>query len=125
MNNIGISITVFFIGILILWVIYNKNITEGFMSPCPNCGKRNKMQCFQCSDCGWCVTSGGWGECVPGNENGPYFRSDCAAWQYHPHPIHDSQYYQPGWRRWWWWKMPERYRDRLRHAHSFRPPVIP
>ena len=83
------------------------------------------MVCFQCTDCSWGLTFGGWGECIPGNENGPYFREDCIAWQYHAHPIYENPYYQPVWRHWWWWGMPKRYRNRLRYAQNFRPPVIP
>lgn len=49
--------------------------------PCPNCGKRDKLQCFECKTCGWCLTPNGYGECVPGDLNGPYFRQDCLAWQ--------------------------------------------
>jgi hypothetical protein len=104
-----------------------KLVEEGFTmaSPCPNCGKRNKMDCFQCSDCGWCWIPSGYGQCVPGGPNGPYFRKDCIGWQYHPHPRFEGEMYLPGWRRWWWWRMPRRYRSRLRHRHNFRPPVVP
>ena len=72
--------------IFILMYMYHKQPTlEGFIpGPCPNCGQRNKLQCFDCSSCGWCLTPNGYGECVPGNSNGPYFRQDCLAWEYNP-----------------------------------------
>lgn len=71
--------------IIIIDLYYHRTIDEGFMSgPCPNCGKRSKSQCFTCGTCGWCVTPNGYGECVPGNKYGPFFRQDCVNWQYDP-----------------------------------------
>lgn len=117
--------TLFFVLIflLILSELFKRN--ESFISgPCPNCGKRRKLDCMQCTDCGWCWTPEGNGECVPGGPKGPYFRSDCMGWQYNPHPMNDYRYFLPGWRRWWWWRLPRHQRDILRHRFSFRPPVV-
>ena len=118
-----------FVIILIVVGFSNKNknnVTEGFtMSDCPNCGKRNKMDCFQCSECVWCITPGGYGECVPGNSNGPYFRKDCVKWYSQPDPVEDYQYYLPGWRQWWWWTAPQRTRDRLQARYMFKQPFYP
>jgi hypothetical protein len=90
------------------------SLCETFITgPCPNCGKRNKPQCFDCKSCGWCTTPDGDGECVPGNSQGPLFRQDCVAWQYEPMVPVMTQgipYQRPTRRRrfgWWgnrgWW----------------------
>jgi len=121
MNLFELSV-VFAIIIIGVWV-YNSTYTvsEHFtMSPCPNCGKRDKFQCFQCDECVWCWNKKGYGQCVPGNENGPYFSQDCYAWQSQPDPYRDYQYYLPGWRRWWWWTASQRTRDRLNNRYNFR-----
>ena len=49
---------------------------------CPSCGWRSRYSCSKCTNCGYCVTASGKGECVPGDSSGPYFRSDCAYWEY-------------------------------------------
>lgn len=49
---------------------------------CPSCGWRSRKSCSKCLNCGFCITAQGTGECVPGDSKGPYFRSDCAAWEY-------------------------------------------
>jgi len=77
------------VGVLgIIWyaILLRRSEThEDFMAgPCPNCGKRTQWQCSECGSCGWCVTPDGYGECVPGDQRGPYFRQDCLSWQYHP-----------------------------------------
>ena len=49
---------------------------------CPSCGWRSRYSCSKCTNCGYCITPSGYGECVPGDSSGPYFRSDCAYWEY-------------------------------------------
>lgn len=49
---------------------------------CPSCGWRSRNTCSKCTNCGYCITASGYGECVPGDNNGPYFRSDCLYWEY-------------------------------------------
>lgn len=120
-------LSTFFIVILIMIVYryYSKNKSiEGFnTADCPNCGQRDKLQCFQCDGCGWAWNDKGYGECIPGNEQGPYFAKDTVEWQYRPDPITDYKYYLPGWRRWWWWKAPDNVRDRLNSRYIFRQPL--
>lgn len=79
-------IIIIIIGFIVYMIMKpTKGIIEPFMpGPCPNCGKRNKLTCFNCPTCGWCVTPDGHGECVPGDQNGPFFRQDCIAWQHRP-----------------------------------------
>ena len=74
--------------VVLLYVNYNKN-TEPFYgynsyykNYCPSCGWRSRKSCSKCLNCGFCITAQGTGECVPGDSKGPYFRSDCAAWEY-------------------------------------------
>jgi hypothetical protein len=92
---------------LIIWVpfAYSPPQIEGFISgPCPNCGHRDPMRCSECVDCGWCVTPNGYGECVPGNEDGPYFRRDCVQWIKGPvrRPPPTPVYRR--WNNWGWWR---------------------
>jgi len=49
---------------------------------CPSCGWRSRYACSKCTNCGYCVTASGYGECVPGDSSGPYFRNDCMYWEY-------------------------------------------
>ncbi len=49
---------------------------------CPSCGWRSRTACSKCINCGFCVNNKGQGECVPGDSQGPYFREDCAYWEY-------------------------------------------
>lgn len=89
MNSYVLILVIIFIFIFIfifsIVATYKTRVIEHFIAgPCPNCGKMNKMQCFGCGDCGWCVTPNGYGECIPGDQNGPYFRQDCVSWQHEP-----------------------------------------
>jgi len=56
---------------------------------CPSCGDRSRHGCSKCTNCGYCITASGNGECAPGDSSGPYFRSDCMYWEYGS----DSFYY--------------------------------
>ncbi len=47
---------------------------------CPSCGWRSRYSCSKCTNCGYCITPSGYGECVPGDSSGPYFREDCQSW---------------------------------------------
>lgn len=64
---------------------------EGFGSGygyrhCGSCGFNSTYRCASCVNCGYCVTSSGYGHCVPGDERGPYFASDCYDWFYRSMP---------------------------------------
>lgn len=74
-----------FLIILIIIFLYNKltKNNENFTS-CANCGYFDELECGSCPTCGFCIAPDGSGECVPGDINGPYFRSDCMIWK-HPH----------------------------------------
>ena len=92
-----------------LYVSDTKVSIETFMpGPCPNCGKRTKLQCFDCGSCGWCTTPDGYGECVPGGPNGPLFRKDCINWQYFPRAGRHNGSIGPARRRWFRWPFGRR-----------------
>lgn len=85
---------------VLLFAIYFilKDDIEGFSvySSCRNCGKLGERRCGDCPSCGWCVSDNGYGECVPGDANGPYFRQDCVDWQHMSnYKIHMSPYGEP------------------------------
>ena len=74
--------------ILITYIYYNNN--ESFwvtqinrpLRYCRYCGYNNYHSCNNCVNCGFCTTSKGYGECVNGDQNGPFFRKDCLYWDY-------------------------------------------
>jgi hypothetical protein len=83
--------------LVLLYLNSNNDIAENFWSYnsyyknyCPSCNWRNRRTCSKCLNCGFCLTAEGTGECVPGDSNGPYFRSDCVGWEYG-----DSYQYYP------------------------------
>ena len=57
-------------------------IVYSYPKYCSACGELNRRQCNNCTNCGYCITPNGNGECVPGDSNGPYFREDCVAYEY-------------------------------------------
>jgi len=61
-----------------------------YKSYCPSCGWRSRYSCSKCNNCGYCITPSGYGECVPGDSSGPYFRDDCLYWEFG-----DPYYYYP------------------------------
>ena len=78
MNLFWIAIISIMVVIVVVGLLYQVEdpVTEGFMAgECPNCGKRDKLHCFECSTCGWCVTPNNYGECIPGNQEWPFFPS--------------------------------------------------
>ena len=67
----------------------SNSVKEGFYSYygyykqyCPSCGWRSRYSCSKCTNCGYCISASGRGECVPGDSSGPYFRDDCMYWEY-------------------------------------------
>ena|SRR5437868_1371759 len=75
---------------------------EGFYirNYCPSCAYLGRERCNNCTNCGYCI-SNGFGECVPGNSNGPFYRTDCDFYSYGNsnlffpvHPIPKISYYK-------------------------------
>ena len=93
----GLFMLVLFIALsLILYNPQQQTTQEGFdgyyKKYCPSCGTKDKHSCGTCVNCGFCITVDGYGECVPGNNQGPFFRSDCAVWEY-GNPYYYGQVY--------------------------------
>jgi hypothetical protein len=84
---------------------------------CANCGDLGKAQCRDCANCGYCYSGNGIGQCVPGNEDGPLFRSDCAIYNYNEP---DVQGPDPYWRNGYWWYNGKQYdhRDGYKYYHD-------
>ena len=93
-----------------LCLLYPKSQCERFtMATCPNCFKRNRMQCFQCTNqCVWCQQQSGQGMCVPAKSKS---KSKCQFTESRPDPMTDAHMYLPGQRRWWDWGMPQDVRN--------------
>lgn len=83
------------IAVLILVTLFytNNKTAETFAQYCKNCGYKSRRKCSDCVNCGYCVTFSGYGECVPGDERGPYFRRDCAVWEYYNPSLFYNPYY--------------------------------
>ena len=71
-------------------LVYSQNLyQEGFDGDygpqyCGDCNRRGAKgmnACMACNNCGWCVDPNGYGSCVLGDQNGPYF-ADCAQYFY-------------------------------------------
>ena len=108
--------------------LFGKNkIKEGFYSNygyykryCPNCSWKSRKSCSKCTNCGYCINASGYGECIPGDNNGPYFRRDCAFWEYgdpyyyapysHIYPVNNIRSIYPHYR--WSLRNPRKWRKR-------------
>lgn len=75
---------------LIIVAIYFIKPIEGFAfsydltprgSSCLDCYYKPANQCLSCGNCGICKR-GPFSSCVPGDENGPYFKELCDKWTY-------------------------------------------
>jgi hypothetical protein len=88
MKKEAIFITIIILCIILL-SIPTRCVKEGFHPHlqvykryCSSCGTKSRANCSSCTNCGYCITSDGRGECTPGDSQGPYFREDCAVWRY-------------------------------------------
>lgn len=86
--NAELIIFVFIITIMLLFIyFFHIDEYENFWFSnktryCRECSYKNRLSCSNCVNCGYCITPNGYGECVSGDENGPYFRSDCISYSY-------------------------------------------
>jgi len=85
------KIIIFLIILLICVVVYKKyysgvenfNFYNSYYKQfCPSCGWRNRRTCSKCINCAYCISAQGEGSCVPGDSRGPFFRNDCAIYEY-------------------------------------------
>ena len=85
-NNFLIYAWISLIIVLMLLTSSKREIKENFLYNtrryCGNCGYNSRSECANCVDCGYCISKYGYGECLPGDSRGPYFRDDCAHWEY-------------------------------------------
>ena len=93
---------------------------------CPECGYKSRKRCGKCSNCGVCTTRRGQSSCIPGGPKGPYFRDDCAIWEYGQtvDPYHHGYYYYPRYYARYgnqYYSRPRLHnRRRYRHRHRHR-----
>jgi hypothetical protein len=103
---------------------------------CKSCGEKSRGSCNNCVNCGYCLTPAGHGQCVSGDENGPYFREDCVDYEYN-NPIfsyfsswyhriwgknrylYNSNYYNPSYRR--YINNRSKFRKRNKYRNGVRP----
>ena len=85
-KNLLIYLWVGLMVVLILTTSPKREIKENFVYNlpryCGNCGYNDRTSCAGCTDCGYCINKFGYGECIPGDSRGPYFRDDCMYWEY-------------------------------------------
>ncbi len=70
---------------IVVWIyLYKKEGFWNWIYPnyCKSCGNYGMNKCGSCANCGYCISPNGSGECVDGDQNGPYFRKDCIGWKY-------------------------------------------
>ena len=95
-----------------------KMIDDTFGVYCPDCNRNNWMgerDCYNCTNCGWCIDPNGNGSCGIGSASGPMFK-DCRSWYYNGQcmwgpdcgsvgPIYYNNYYwdRPWYNNWWYW----------------------
>jgi len=74
--------------LILLLLLAKKDKREGFFTLYPysydycQCQSKGRHECGNCANCGYCMDRMGNGQCVPGDENGPWFRTDCVSWEY-------------------------------------------
>lgn len=113
------------ISLLVVFILF-KHKRENFPNYCSACGYKSRSGCSKCVNCGFCITTTGFGECVPGDSKGPYFREDCAIWEYVSPYYWFSYYpifpiYYPRHRRYSGWRdNRRRYRGRGRRNRRDR-----
>ena len=103
MNTNTVIILVVIFGIII--ICFNCDSKEHYTQYrypkyCKSCGEKSRGECNNCINCGYCLTPNGYGQCVTGDEQGPYFREDCKDYEYN-NPIFSyfRSWFRPLWRR--------------------------
>ena len=130
------------IAVVVVVVVYfmqeqnTKVLDENFGMYCPDCNGNDWMgesDCFNCSNCGWCIDPNGNGSCARGSMYGPLFK-DCRSWYYNGQcmwgpqcgyqgPIYyDNTYWNTPWyTNWWYWGWGGPRRRYRRHHRRRRP----
>ena len=79
------KLLILFSVIAIFIVFYNYyNTIESYLNIdyCPKCHDLWEGKCNNCNNCGWCIDSDYYGQCMPGDKNGPYKNKFCRKWYY-------------------------------------------
>lgn len=58
---------------------------------CSSCGYLGRGECNNCVNCGYSINASGYGQCIPGDSNGPYFSLDTMIWEYNRPYIYPSR----------------------------------
>jgi hypothetical protein len=85
MRNTICILVITILTIICVFTPLNNDISEEFgygMRYCGSCSSNSSLRCASCINCGYCVTKRGYGYCVAGDEQGPYFANDCYDWYY-------------------------------------------
>jgi len=61
---------------------FEKFFNDANCSDCNFSGWRRKDYCQSCGNCGWSVGQDGFGQCLPGNKNGPISNLNTKDWHY-------------------------------------------
>ena len=92
MKNITIYLIIVAV-VITIYMYFDKEINEPFvfsydLTPrgpsCLDCCYKTPKQCLDCGNCGVCKR-GPFEACVPGDENGAYFKELCDKWTYRDH----------------------------------------
>lgn len=72
---------------LVCYIYRMKRYSEGFtdtskLSFCQNCRTLDAKSCADCPNCGICTDPFGNKTCEQGDEIGPYFKDNCAEWDF-------------------------------------------
>jgi hypothetical protein len=66
-------------------LLNNESFQNFYGVHCNTCNSKNFAQCLNCAECGFCI-KGSSGECVKGDQHGPYDGRLCDMW-YHSDPF--------------------------------------
>lgn len=61
---------------------YPYNYPGYYKKHCSICSDKGSYNCSQCTNCGICIDFDGSKTCVAGDRSGPYYKSNCWAWEY-------------------------------------------
>jgi hypothetical protein len=100
-NNDYLFIITIIIIFFVCWIIFkSNNRNETFAADlypkefsCNKCERKDRKSCGECINCGFCFTGDGYGKCVHGNEDGPFFGHHCWDYEYRTPIVTDDLYY--------------------------------
>ena len=57
------------------------NFSPKYCKDCNTLSHKGMNACLSCNNCGWCIDPNGYGTCVLGDNNGPFF-ADCSQYYF-------------------------------------------